>query len=525
MPTQKKVNIVLLETSDIHGNVLPINYGTNKKAELGLAKVATVIQTERKNNEHVIVIDNGDLIQGTPLTYHYVKFLHEMENPMVKLLNHLQYDGFIIGNHEFNYGLSPLEKAFETSTFPWLSANIINENNNKPTFGNPYFIKHVGAIKVAVLGITTHYIPNWEDPQHIQGLQFADAFETTKWWVNYIHEHEKPDVMVVSYHGGFERDLETGEPTENLTGENQGYAICKQISGIDVLLTGHQHRKIATTIDDVTVIQPSVNGEVVGKVTLELIYEQDKWIIENKKAELLSVEHVSPNKEVLDIVHEYESKTQTWLDQAIGTIQGDMTITNVFEARLQDHPFVEFINKVQMDAAGVTISNTALFNNNATGFQSHVTMRDIVSNYIYPNTLKVLRLKGQDIKDALERSASYFQLNHDGEIEINPAFTTPKPQHYNYDMWEGIEYVLDISKPIGERVILLQYNDNELDLTESFDVVMNNYRASGGGDYTMFQNKPVIKDIPIDMSELLASYFLSNKTIHACSNGNWKVIW
>jgi 2',3'-cyclic-nucleotide 2'-phosphodiesterase/3'-nucleotidase len=202
-----------------------------------------------------------------------------------------------------------------------------------------------------------------------------------------------------------------------------------------------------------------------------------------------------------------------------------MSVDNAFDVRTRDNAVIEFINKVQMNVSNTTISNTALFHNDSPGFPTQVTMRDIVSNYIYPNTLKVIRISGKDIKDALERSAAYFMLGEDGTIKVNPSFTTPKPQHYNYDMWEGVEYILDIRKPIGQRVVKLYRIGEKVKLEEEFDVVMNNYRAGGGGDYTMYKNKPVIKDIPLDMSELIANYIMDRGTIEATVNHNWKVVW
>jgi 2',3'-cyclic-nucleotide 2'-phosphodiesterase/3'-nucleotidase len=153
-------------------------------------------------------------------------------------------------------------------------------------------------------------------------------------------------------------------------------------------------------------------------------------------------------------------------------------------------------------------------------------MRDIVSNYIYPNTLKVIRISGQDILDALEQTATYFQTSTGGEdVKINDRFRLPKPQPYNYDMWEGITYILDITRPEGDRVVQLMYKDEPVGMDKEYDVVMNNYRAGGGGNYMMFQGKPVIKDIPIDVSELMADYIVQRGTIQATLNHNWKVIY
>ncbi|EEL98270.1 2',3'-cyclic-nucleotide 2'-phosphodiesterase [Bacillus mycoides DSM 2048] len=520
------VTLNILLTSDVHGTVYPIHYQDNSKAEIGLAKISTLIKKERSQNANVLLIDNGDFIQGTPFTYHYATYEKDMENPMSLLANYLEYDIAIIGNHEFNYGMDILNNAVTTANSPYLSANILDKNRKEPYFGKPYIIKHIESnIKIAILGVTTHYIPHWEQAHHIKDLQFEDAFETTKKWVSYIRKHEKPDLLVVAYHGGFERDLQTGVPTEVLTGENQGYAMCHEIEGIDILLTGHQHREIAhTVINGVTILQTGCNGHSVGKVTVTFEKAEQKWVKKESYSELLPVQGIAADQDVLSLVANYEEKTQNWLDKPIGIIYGDMQISDAMQTRLQDHPFIEFINKIQMDIANVSISCTSLFHNTSPGFPKHVTMRDIVSNYIYPNTLKVIRITGADIKNALELSASYFTLKADGTIIVNPTYIEPKPQHYNYDMWEGISYVLNISKPIGERVESLQYKGAPLNMNEEYDVVMNNYRASGGGYFFMFQNKPVVKDIPTDMSELIANYILKHKRIEATKNENWKVI-
>lgn len=520
------VTLNILLTSDIHGTVYPIHYQDNSQADIGLAKISTLIKKERSQNTNVLLIDNGDFIQGTPFTYHYATYEKNMENPMSLLANYLEYDIAIIGNHEFNYGMDILNNAVATANFPYLSANILDKNRKEPYFGKPYITKHIESnIKIAILGVTTHYIPHWEQAHHIKDLQFEDAFETTKKWVSYIRKHEKPDLLVVAYHGGFERDLQTGVPTEVLTGENQGYAMCHEIEGIDILLTGHQHREIAhTVINGVTILQTGCNGHSVGKVTVTFEKAEQKWVKKESYSELLPVQGIAADQDVLSLVANYEEKTQNWLDQPIGLIYGDMQISDAMQTRLQDHPFIEFINKIQMDIANVSISCTSLFHNTSPGFPKHVTMRDIVSNYIYPNTLKVIRITGADIKDALELSASYFTLKADGSIIVTPTYIEPKPQHYNYDMWEGISYVLNISRPIGERVESLQYKGAPLNINEEYDVVMNNYRASGGGNFFMFQNKLVVKDIPTDMSELIANYISKHKRIEATVNHNWKVI-
>ncbi|WP_421384289.1 bifunctional metallophosphatase/5'-nucleotidase [Bacillus salacetis] len=520
-----QITLTILETSDVHGCIFPINYGTNELQPLGLSKAAAIIKKIQQENEYIITLDNGDIIQGTPLTYHYVKYLAEESNPMIKVMNYLQYDAATIGNHEFNYGLPVIQGAVNQSGFPWLSANILDKSTGRPYFGKPYLIKEFpNGLKAAILGVTTHYIPNWENPEHIKGLEFQDAFDAARNWVSSIRKYEKPDILIVTYHGGFERNLETGESTEPHTGENQGYRICAEIEGIDVLLTGHQHRQLTGTLNGVLILQPGFNGQFIGKADITLEKSNGKWEIVRKDSELLPVGSEEEDEHVLQLANTYETRTQEWLDQPIGFIEGDMTITDPLEARMEEHPLVEFINKVQMDALGVKISCTALFNNAAKGLPHIVTMRDIVSNYVYPNTLNVIEISGKDMKEALERSASYFQLNDEGEIAVNPAFSKPKPQHYNYDMWEGIEYCINISNDIGSRIENLMFEGMPVDMDETYEVVLNNYRAGGGGEYPMFKNRPITRSSQIDMTELLANYFLKHKTVKATVNHNWKVV-
>lgn len=525
--SNQRVTLTILETSDVHGHILPIHYANNRPYPVGLAKIATLLSRERESDPQAIVIDNGDLIQGTPLTYHNARIDSQSLHPMIKVLNALHFDAAVFGNHEFNYGQNILGKAVRESKFPWLSANIVQTGTDIPYFGQPYLMKQLPAgIRVAVLGLTTPYIPNWENPAHIQGIEFLDAVDVAKKWIPFLREQEHADVVIVSYHGGFERDLDTGEPTEQLTGENQAYQLCMEVPGIDVLLTGHQHRSIAgISVNGVVVVQPSHQGRELGKVSIVLEQSAGIWRIADKYSELLSTETVEADQRVIDMIQAYEEKTQVWLDQPIGRIMGDMLVRDPMEIRLKDSPLIEFINKVQMEYGKADISNTALFDNESPGFPSDVTMRDIVANYIYPNTLRVLRIQGQDIKDALEQSASYFKTFAGGEVEVNPAFAIPKPQHYNYDMWEGIEYRIDITRPIGDRIVMLQYKGQPVDMTRHYEVVMNNYRAGGGGNYFMFQGKEVVRDIPTDMSELIANYILERGVITATCDHNWTVIF
>lgn len=522
---QQTSSITVLFSSDLHGNVLPINYGANEYSPVGLATYASIVEETKATEENVLVIDNGDLIQGTPLITHYMKEHQSEEHPMIHIMNKIGIDAAVIGNHEFNYGKHVLNDVIEQSEFPWLSANCLDEPTGEPLFGTPYIMKQLpNGVNVAIIGATTDYIPNWESPDHIEGITFADARDTLEKWVDHVRATEQPDIVIVSYHGGFEKDLATGEQTERETSENQGYAICETIKGIDLLLTGHQHRQLTGTVHGIPVLQPGKYGENYGKITINVEKEQNRWKTTSIETELGDLLNVETREDIVTYIEPLEQSTQDWLDQPLGYVKGDMIIGNPLDVRTKAHPFISFIQRVQMDASGAPISVTSLFNNETTGFGKIVTMRDVVSNYMYPNTLAVLELSGEDIRAALEQSASYFILDKYGEITVNPTYVEPKPQHYNYDMWEGIEYTIRVSKPMGSRIEKLTYEGVPIQDDDTFEVVLNNYRASGGGEFDMFPGKRVIKEIQKDTVELIHEYFERYSTVQATSPNNFEVI-
>ncbi len=522
------MTLTILTTSDVHGYLYPTDYRSSEVLPIGLARLAGLIEQEREQADEVLLIDNGDLLQGTPMAY--AAAMQEpirAQHPVIAAMNHLGYDAAVIGNHEFNYGKELLDEAMRQSAFRWLSANITTRDSGEPAYGSPYFVKKLRGgtgPKVAVLGATTHYIPNWERPEHIEGLEFKDAYESVKAWVQEIRAAEQPDVLVVCYHGGFERDPEQGAPEEEETGENQGYRVISGIEGIDVLVTGHQHRRLAGVYGDVAYVQPGCFGQALGSIRLELVQNADGWRIARKDAAVLVPDRdAEPDRELLALAEQAELATQAWLDQPLGTADEGLAVEDSLTARMGDHPFVEFMNRVQIEASGVQISCTAIFSDASRGFSGAITMRDIISNYPFPNTLKVLRVSGRDIKEALEKSAAYWTIGEDGSLQVHPSFTEPKPQPYNYDMWEGIRYRFNIARPIGERVEDLQADDQPLNLADTYEVVMNNYRAAGGGEYAMFRGKPVVRELQMDMVELLADYVLKHRHIPASCDRNWSV--
>ncbi|OTN77634.1 hypothetical protein A5886_002734 [Enterococcus sp. 8G7_MSG3316] len=514
------MKITFLETSDMHGYVTPTNYSDDQEQGFGTAKVATKMkQLKAEADGPVITIENGDFIQGSPLSYYIAKSQHHV-SALTAPVNLLDVDVHVLGNHEFNYGLDYLKEAITSYQSPVLAANILNENGD-PYFGQAYKIIEKEGVKIAVLGLVTQYIPHWEQPATIKGMTFQSIVETAKVYIPRLRE--AADIVVVSYHGGFEKDLITGEPTELLTGENEGYQLLHEVSGIDALFTGHQHREIATKINGIPVVQPGFRGSFIGKIELTVATDEDQFRVVDSRAELVSVVDATPDEATLALLAPINEELNTWLDQPLGQVEGDMRITDPMGARIKEHPYIEFINRVQMAASGAKISGTALFNNEGKGFGSTITMRDVITNYIYPNTLAVVRVTGAELKAALEQTANYLAVEENAII-FNPAFIEPKPQYYNYDMYEGIEYTIDLRQPVGQRITTLVFEGEPVAMDQHLDIVINQYRAVGGGNYDMFAAEKIIREIQVDMTELIADYLKAHPVIDAVTNQNFKVI-
>lgn len=237
---------------------------------------------------------------------------------------------------------------------------------------------------------------------------------------------------------------------------------------------------------------------------------------------MIPVADAVPDQETLALLAPIEEELQTWLDQPLGKVSGDMRITDPMGARLKEHPYIEFINRVQMAASGAKISGTALFNNEGKGFGATITMRDVITNYIYPNTLAVVKITGAELKAALEQTADYLAVV-DGQIVFNPAFIEPKPQYYNYDMYEGIEYTIDLSQPVGQRITRLDFEEKAIAMDQELEIVINQYRAVGGGNYAMFSAEKIVREIQVDMTELIADYLKQHPQIEATTNQNFLV--
>lgn len=502
------MKIKIYATSDIHGTLTPYRYSDNTEMKMGMMKLSPFM----KKDEFTLFVDNGDVLQGSPLDAYYQIEHHDI-HPVAKVFNHMKYDYINIGNHEFNYGKDGVWQYLEESKATCITSNLFDQGK---CFGKEYAIHEFDENhKIALIGVTTQYIPNWEQPCNIEGMTFENAFDIVKKRVETIKEKENVQGIVVVYHGGFERNLETGEPTEQLTGENLGYKMCHEIEGIDLLITGHQHRSIAGFCGNTCVTQTALNAQEVAYIEWDLDKHELTPTLIHADTEI--------DESLLSLFEEEEKATQAYLDQPIGKMKdGDLLIHDEFQARLHKHPIISFLNQVQTYCTHAQLSSCALFNG-ATGFRNEITMRDLASTYPYPNTLVVLKITGSILKQYLEKCAEYFSIIDD-EIAVTPRYIAPKPQHYNYDMVDGCDYTIKVSNPVGSRIVDLRVNEKEVKEDDTFTIVVNNYRAACGGDFFMFKDCEIVASLQDDMVECLTRYMKENPLIEVNHKENIKIM-
>lgn len=485
----------ILATTDVHGTLLSHNYLENSLTFNSLSRITTAIK--HYSDLPLIKIDNGDVLQGTPLTSYNNRY--EQSSIMAQAFNALNYDFINLGNHDFNYGTEVLKRYLNQSEGINLCCNILVDDE---PIGAP-IIYNIEGIKLGLIGVVTDYLPNWEKPENLESIAIYDVVETVKECVNEIKG--LVDHIIVVYHGGFERDLTTGEPTEMLTGENVGYQLT-QIEGIDVLISGHQHRSFSTIINDVLCLQCAHNASEFMLIDYDGSFSGQ--IVQTNQFEI--------DSQFESLLQQSEALTQTWLDTEIG-LGPDMIIEDVLTAQINKSPFTSFVNQVAMDYFKADFAFSSLFNQSP-GLKSEISMRDLVASYPYPNTWVLIEIDKKTLKEYLEYNAEYFEIEND-QIVVNPRYISPKLELYNYDMGDGLSYTIDVSQPYGQRIKDLVLPDKE-----TFTMVVNNYRASGGGKFFMIRNCRKIKEDPNEVIDLLYDYILKHSPLQINHTHNIKVI-
>ncbi|MEU6606062.1 5'-nucleotidase C-terminal domain-containing protein [Streptomyces shenzhenensis] len=509
----KRHSLTVMGTTDLHGHVF--NWDYFKDAEysdaagnaMGLARVSTLINQVRKEKgrENTLLLDAGDTIQGTPLTYYYAKVdpitaKGGPVHPMAQAMNAIGYDAAALGNHEFNYGIETLRTFEDQLRFPLLGANAVDAKTLKPAFP-PYFIKKFpvkGAppVTVAVLGLTNPGIAIW-DKALVQGkLKFPGLEEQAAKWVPKLRSMGA-DVVVVSAHSGTSGTSSYGDQVPYV--ENAAANVAKQVPGIDAILVGHSHVEIPElkvtnekTGRTVVLSEPLYFAERLTLFDIELVFAKGRWTVESVSASLRNSNTVADDPKITKLLSDEHAKVVKYVNQVVGT--ATETLTTV-DARYKDAPIIDLINKVQEDvvkaalagteyAALPVISQASPFSRTSEIPAGDVTIRDLSSLYVYDNTLVAKLLTGAQVRAYLEYSAEYYvQTAPDAVVDVQKLTNAGGRPDYNYDYVSGLRYDIDIAQPAGSRIKNLTFDGAALDDAQKFVFAVNNYRANGGGAF------------------------------------------
>jgi 2',3'-cyclic-nucleotide 2'-phosphodiesterase/3'-nucleotidase len=483
--------LTICYTTDLHGHFYPTTYGDKAEAPIGLFRC--VPRFDR--GENVLIIDGGDTLQGSPFATYCQKELHAPDT-VAEIMNLCGYDIVTLGNHDFNYGMPYLDAYLAHGRFACVCENL-HDGAGGPRY--PYLIRTMpNGLRVGVVGVVTDYVNVWEKPENLSGVRITDPFAAAREALEAMRG--QADLTVCIYHGGFERDLDTGRLLSG-SGENIAYRLCRELD-FDLLLTGHQHLSLpGRMLHGTYTLQGAANGIEFHRITVAVGEDGGKRISSERIAASAPAD-VALQMTFSDV----ESAVQAWLDESVGSLPHALRRAPHLEMAAHGSDIARLFLDVQMEATGAQISAVSLAND-VLGFASSVTRRDILASYPYSNTLVVLEITGAKLRAALERSAAYFALDASGALTVSEAFLLPKVEHYNYDYYGGIAYRFDVSRPVGERVVFLQYEGRDVRPDERFSICVSNYRASGAGGYDMYPGCRVLREVQQDMSDLILDYF------------------
>jgi len=520
------VTVTLIATTDMHGNLYPYDYFTRKPAARGLAAAATLVEQLRRETPNTLLVDCGDTIQGSPLESVHQAAVRagttKAPDPMMLAMNALGYDAMVVGNHEYNFGLANFEAARQAARFPWLSANTRVAAGGPAAFA-PYLLKTVAGVKVAVIGITTAAIPEWEKAENIRGLSFDAPSDGVRRALVAL-EAERPDVIVAAVHGGIDRDPETGavRPGEK-PGENPAWTIAEKFPQLSAVVFGHSHqREPGRRVGGVLLVQPRNWAMEVARVDFTLSRGPDgKWALSETKSRLLPVTpETKPDPRVTEIARPYHEAAEKWLDQPVA--RSAATLDGA-RGRFEDSALVDAIHEVQLHYTRADVSLTALFSPRVHVGAGPVTAREVAALYLYDNELYAVEGSGRMLREALENAARFFRTCPDAACDHGPL-VDPDVRGYNYDMAQGVDYEIDLTQPAGRRVKDLRFRGAPLRDDQPLTIALNNYRAAGSGSYTMFRGAKVVYRSGRDIRDLMVDYFREKGSLPAGPDGNWRIV-
>ncbi|MFI1533625.1 bifunctional metallophosphatase/5'-nucleotidase [Streptomyces anandii] len=542
----------ILGTTDLHSHVFDWDYYkdaayTDKAGNsVGVARVATLVrqQREAKGEGRVLLVDAGDIIQGTSLAYYFARvdpITAGVKHPMAVAMNHMRYDAAALGNHEFNYGIDVLRKFESQCRFPLLGANALDAKTLRPAFP-PYTVKRIrvpGApdIKVGILGLTNPGIALW-DKDNVSGrMVFPGLVEQARKYVPRLRALGC-DVVFLTDHSGLDGSSSYGDELPYV--ENASNLVAEQVPGIDAILVGHTHVEVPSytvkneqTGQDVLLSEPYCWGYRLSVFDFELELHHGRWRVTGKTAQTLNPNTVEEDPEIKRLLEADHELVVKYVNTPVGTCTADLSAA---ESCWKDVPIMDFIHKVQMDTvkAGLSAADAALplisvaapFSRTADIPQGNVTIKDIAGLYIYDNTLYGKKLTGAQLKDYLEYAAKYYhQVPAGTKVDTATLTNANSFWDYMYDTAAGVDYEIDIAQAEGSRIKNLTYDGAPVADDQVFVVAVNNYRANGGSGYPHIASAGIAYSSTNEIRQLMIDYVTAKKALDPAdfADVNWRL--
>lgn len=484
------IKLKIVQTSDIHGNFFPYDF-INRKAWGGsLARVHAFAEEQRKTfGENLILLDNGDILQGQPSVYYY-NFIDTVSSHLcADMLNFMRYDAANMGNHDIETGHAVYDRWVKECNFPVLGANIIDTKTGAP-YLPPYKIIERDGIKIAVLGLITPAIPAWLAENLWEGLQFEDMETSARKWVKIIQEKERPDILIGLFHSGRDASKNTGKWNENAS-----LTVAQNVPGFHIVLMGHDHRQFCQNVPNcegnyVMAVNPGSNGNAVSDIDITITKNGNETSM-NIDARLTDMNKYEPSQEFMAHFKKQYDDVDNFVKQKIGTITASL---DTRPAYFGSSAFIDFIHTLQLAISGADISFAAPLSFDATIDKGDIYMSDMFNLYKYENMLYVMELTGKEIKDYLEYSYSIWtrQMTSPDDSLLLLKDITPEEDKshaifanpsYNFDSAAGIIYTVDVTKPQGEKISISSMADGTPFLMDkTYKVAINSYRGNGGGE-------------------------------------------
>jgi 2',3'-cyclic-nucleotide 2'-phosphodiesterase/3'-nucleotidase len=545
-PAKQHVSFIIAETSDVHGSLFPWDFIEDKKAPTSLAQVQSWLKEKKQSGSDVILVDNGDILQGQPTVYHSNFEPIRGKHLAAKVMNYMKYSSATVGNHDIEAGHAVYDKIVSEFDFPLLAANAVNLKTGEPYF-KAYTVINREGIKIAILGLITPSIPNWLPENIWAGMRFDDMVETAEKWLPVIRKKENPDLMVGMFHSGADHTY-GGGTAKTYKNENASQLVALNVPGFDIVFVGHDHKGWNTRLENGVLLLGTVDAAktiAVANIRLDWDTQKAAWK-KSIQGEVIDVAKLEPDQEFMQT---FANDIETIRNYVSGPV-GKLTRTiSTRDAMFGDAPFVDLIHRIQLEITAADISFAAPLSFDKTIEAGELYTRDMFKLYKYENLLYTMRLTGQEIKNFLEYSyGNWFNtmkdendhlihFKRDGEGNLIRTARTgsleTEARYYNYDSAAGIRYTVDISKPAGQRITIASMEDGSaFHPAKEYKVAINSYRGNGGGGHlTMGAGIPkgkitdrMLSSTIKDLRYYLMKWIEEKKSVDPQAFGNWEVI-